>query len=75
MLPSFYVLKHRADDLLWQPLRRFSGNHLNFYRVHLIYFTFLPLFAASIFYASNGEEEDQQIPFIDALFMCTSAAT
>ncbi|KAE8259324.1 hypothetical protein A4X13_0g1092 [Tilletia indica] len=43
-----------------------------FYRVHLTVFTFTPLIAAAIFYASNG---DNHIEFIDALFVCTSAMT
>ena len=28
---------------------------LNFFRLHLIYFTIVPLIAAGIFYAANGE--------------------
>ena len=30
-------------------------SELNFFRLHLIYFTFTPLIAAGIFYAANGE--------------------
>lgn len=41
-------------------------------RVHVITFVFVPLIAASIFYASNGENH---IPFIDCLFVCVSAMT
>ncbi|KIY48549.1 TrkH-domain-containing protein [Fistulina hepatica ATCC 64428] len=46
--------------------------HLNFFRIHLICFIFIPLISAAIFYASNGE---YHIAFIDALFMCYSAMT
>ncbi|BGP28598.1 hypothetical protein JCM10296v2_000334 [Rhodotorula toruloides] len=49
--------------------------HLNFYRLHLLVFTFLPLIASGIFFASNGPSDENQIPYIDALFMCTSAMT
>ncbi|KIJ31257.1 hypothetical protein M422DRAFT_104826, partial [Sphaerobolus stellatus SS14] len=45
---------------------------LNFYRIHVLVFTFTPLIAAGIFYASNGEFH---IAFIDALFLCVSSMT
>ncbi|TFK74624.1 TrkH-domain-containing protein [Pluteus cervinus] len=45
-------------------------NHLNFYRVHLLAFTFTPLVFSGIFYASNGENH---ISYIDSLFNCVSA--
>ncbi|CDU22329.1 related to potassium transporter TRK-1 [Sporisorium scitamineum] len=48
------------------------GKNLNFYRVHVLVFTFTPLIAAAIFYACNGETH---IKFIDALFCCVSAMT
>ncbi|KAG0664073.1 low affinity potassium transporter [Rhodotorula mucilaginosa] len=47
--------------------------HLNFYRVHLLIFTFTPLIFSGIFYASNGPSPENQIAYVDALFMCTSA--
>lgn len=46
---------------------------MNFYRVHLLAFTFIPLIAACIFYASNGPAPENQVAFIDALYMCVSA--
>ncbi|KZT12182.1 TrkH-domain-containing protein [Laetiporus sulphureus 93-53] len=45
---------------------------LNFFRVHLLLFILMPFVLASIFYASNGR---YKIKFIDALFVCVSAAT
>ncbi|CAE6502603.1 unnamed protein product [Rhizoctonia solani] len=49
-----------------------SGRHLNFYRVHLLSFTCIPVISAAIFYASNGSTK---ISYLDSLFMCTSAMT
>ena len=51
---------------------RIAAQHLNFYRIHLLFFTFLPLIASAIFYASNGRN---QIAYIDCLFLCFSAMT
>ncbi|GAA6010211.1 hypothetical protein JCM11491_005393 [Sporobolomyces phaffii] len=53
----------------------FAKRHLNFYRLHLLFFTFLPLVASAIFYASNGPAPESHIAFIDCLFLCYSAAT
>ncbi|KAF9446528.1 TrkH-domain-containing protein [Macrolepiota fuliginosa MF-IS2] len=52
--------------------RLWSGvkNELNFYRIHLIYFTVTPLFFSGIFYASNGR---YHVEYIDALFNCFSS--
>ncbi|KAH0588815.1 hypothetical protein H2248_004615 [Termitomyces sp. 'cryptogamus'] len=47
-------------------------NHLNFFRVHVLYYIFTPLIFSAIFYASNGR---YHIPYIDALFNCISAMT
>ncbi|KAI0036137.1 cation transport protein-domain-containing protein [Vararia minispora EC-137] len=55
---------------------RFGGffktlrGQLNFYRIHALYFTFMPLIFAAIFYASNG---DTHISYIDALFNSVSS--
>lgn len=46
--------------------------HLNFFRLHLMYFLVVPIISAGIFYASNSENV---IPFIDCLFLCVSAMT
>ncbi|KAJ7169106.1 cation transport protein-domain-containing protein [Mycena crocata] len=52
----------------WKSIRK----HLNFYRVHILFFTFTPLIFSGIFYASNGQ---YHISYIDALFNCVSAMT
>ncbi|KAF8891820.1 cation transport protein-domain-containing protein [Infundibulicybe gibba] len=52
----------------WKSVRK----HLNFYRIHIIVFTFTPLIFSAIFYASNGRHH---ISYIDALFNCVSAMT
>ncbi|KAH9006185.1 cation transport protein-domain-containing protein [Lactarius hatsudake] len=46
------------------------SNNLNFYRLHILYFTFTPLIFSGIFYASNGRFH---IAYIDALFNSVSA--
>lgn len=53
-------------------LSRWCGSNLNFYRVHVLVFTFTPLLAACIFYACNGETH---ISFVDGLYVCVSAMT
>ncbi|KAF8178668.1 cation transport protein-domain-containing protein [Mycena galopus ATCC 62051] len=53
---------------VWKVIRK----HLNFYRVHILFFTFTPLIFSGIFYASNGQ---YHISYIDALFNCVSAMT
>ncbi|GAA5922294.1 uncharacterized protein JCM15063_003250 [Sporobolomyces koalae] len=60
---------------VWAKIAEFSSNHLNFYRIHLLVFIFLPLIASAIFYASNGPLPKNQIAYVDALFLCTSAMT
>ncbi|KAH7102156.1 cation transport protein-domain-containing protein [Auriculariales sp. MPI-PUGE-AT-0066] len=60
---------------LWQHLRHWKVaifNQLNFYRIHLIIFTFTPLIFSGIFYGANGR---YHISYIDALFNCVSAMT
>ncbi|KAH8115409.1 cation transport protein-domain-containing protein [Phellopilus nigrolimitatus] len=52
---------------LWSTIQ----NNLNFFRVHVLFFTFTPLIFSGIFYAANGEIH---ISYIDALFNCASAA-
>ncbi|KAJ7503005.1 cation transport protein-domain-containing protein [Mycena galericulata] len=52
----------------WKAIRK----HLNFYRVHILFFTFTPLIFSGIFYASNGQ---YHISYIDALYNCVSAMT
>ncbi|EJD07960.1 uncharacterized protein FOMMEDRAFT_164765 [Fomitiporia mediterranea MF3/22] len=45
--------------------------HLNFFRIHLLFFIFSPLIFSAIFYAANGQFH---ISYIDALFNCVSAS-
>ncbi|KZT01449.1 uncharacterized protein LAESUDRAFT_731151 [Laetiporus sulphureus 93-53] len=45
-------------------------SNLNFYRIHILVFTFTPLIFSGIFYAVNGK---YHIPYIDCLFTCVSA--
>ncbi|TFK88517.1 TrkH-domain-containing protein [Polyporus arcularius HHB13444] len=53
-------------------IRQWIEEEVNFFRLHLLFFTLTPLVAAGIFYGVNGEFH---IPFIDALFLCYSALT
>ncbi|KAG8756489.1 low affinity potassium transporter [Serendipita sp. 396] len=46
--------------------------HLNFYRIHLLVFTFVPLVFSVVFWAANGK---YKLAYIDALFLCYSAFT
>ncbi|KAJ6593443.1 cation transport protein-domain-containing protein [Mycena capillaripes] len=52
----------------WKTIRK----ELNFYRVHILFFTFTPLIFSGIFYASNGQ---YRVSYIDALYNCVSAMT
>jgi hypothetical protein len=45
---------------------------LNFYRIHLTFFTLHPLIWSAIFWAANGR---YPVEYIDALFLCFSAQT
>ncbi|KAF8967965.1 cation transport protein-domain-containing protein [Flammula alnicola] len=47
-------------------------NKLNFFRIHLLFFTFTPLIFSGIFYASNGR---YRISYVDSLYNCVSAMT
>ncbi|GAA6035920.1 hypothetical protein JCM8097_005165 [Rhodosporidiobolus ruineniae] len=60
---------------VWNRVSAFSANHLNFYRIHLLIFIFVPLVFSGIFYASNGPSEENQIDYVDALFMVVSSMT
>lgn len=61
----------RSSPLMVVPIEC-AAEHLNFYRVHLLVFIFTPLVFSGIFYASNGPSAQNQIAYVDALFMCTS---
>eukprot|EP00667_Euglena_gracilis_P005617 EG_transcript_5650 len=51
-------------------LPQFVRNRLTFFRVHFLYFVLLGLLGAVLIYAIEDE-----VPFIDALFMAVSAST
>ncbi|KDR75691.1 hypothetical protein GALMADRAFT_248309 [Galerina marginata CBS 339.88] len=53
-----------------QNLFQWIVGQLNFYRIHLLFFTFTPLIFSGIFYASNGR---YKISYVDSLFNCVSA--
>lgn len=36
-------------------IRQWIQDEANFFRLHLVYFSFVPLIAAGVFYAVNGE--------------------
>ncbi|KAK0195856.1 cation transport protein-domain-containing protein [Armillaria mellea] len=57
-----------ASDVGWRHIKK----HLNFFRIHLLFFAFTPLIFSGIFYASNGR---YHISYIDSLFNCVSAMT
>lgn len=56
--------------------------HLNFFRYHLLFFTFTPIIVSGIFYGANGKAphdgstaDVQKVDYIDSLFLCYSAMT
>jgi hypothetical protein len=53
----------------WKPWLR---EHLNFFRIHLLVFTFLPLLISIVLWASSGR---YKIKYVDALYVCYSAFT
>ena len=63
-----------SKETLWTTL---VTNHLNFFRLHLLLFTIVPLLASLIFYWLNDARKDNEafVSFIDSLFLCVSAAT
>jgi hypothetical protein len=69
-------------------LPRALTRHLNFFRVHLLLFIFVPIIFACFFYAANGHATGnanltdsgevlgvEKVQFIDSLFLCYSAMT
>ncbi|KAI0697181.1 cation transport protein-domain-containing protein [Cytidiella melzeri] len=59
-------------NLTFDDVRDWLKKELNFFRIHLLCFIFVPLISAAIFYAANGQFH---ISFVDALFLCYSAVT
>ena len=41
--------------LTLEDIRTWAKKELNFFRVHLLFFLFVPLISAGIFYGANGE--------------------
>ncbi|WVF70581.1 hypothetical protein IAT40_005373 [Kwoniella sp. CBS 6097] len=66
-LPSHLALPSRATKV-----KTIILSSLNFYRVHLLTFTIIPLITSAIMYACNTE---YHIAYIDCLFCCMSAMT
>ncbi|WFD32609.1 hypothetical protein MSPP1_003657 [Malassezia sp. CBS 17886] len=58
---------------VWAATRRWMYTYLNFFRLHLLYFVVLTMFASGIMYASSPK--DHHVPYIDCLFMSASAMT
>ena len=44
-------------------VRQWIEDKANFFRLHLVYFTFVPLVAAGIFYGVNGEFRIRELSF------------
>nr|XP_019014907.1 potassium ion transporter [Kwoniella pini CBS 10737]OCF53688.1 potassium ion transporter [Kwoniella pini CBS 10737] len=66
-LPSHLALPSTAQK--WKAVFLSS---LNFYRIHLMAFTIIPLITSGIMYAANTEHH---IDYVDCLFCCMSAMT
>ncbi|KAI0302328.1 cation transport protein-domain-containing protein [Multifurca ochricompacta] len=69
-MPTLLSGDESSDHRPFQQFYSFIRHNLNFYRLHIIYFTFTPLLFSGIFYASNGHFH---IAYIDALFNSVSA--
>jgi hypothetical protein len=69
------VTVHRAGSFL--------NRHLNFFRYHLLFFTFTPIVISALLYAGNGSSQGNantgvgiaKLQYIDCLFMAFSAMT
>ncbi|KAF5326139.1 hypothetical protein D9611_000830 [Ephemerocybe angulata] len=68
--PSMKAEDHQEPEP-WT-LLDFFLRHVTFYRLHLAAFTFVPLVASGVFYASNGKFP---VSFIDSMFICYSCMT
>jgi Trk-type K+ transport system membrane component len=67
MPPSHLALPSRAAKA-----KAIVLGSLNFYRVHLLAFTIIPLITSGIMYGANTQ---YHISYIDCLFLCTSSMT
>ncbi|CED82456.1 -domain-containing protein [Phaffia rhodozyma] len=67
--PDEPLPKHLRPSHAWTKLWIATKNSLNFYRVHLLFFT---IFFSALMYASN---EQFHIDYVDCLFNCVSAMT
>ncbi|WVQ71233.1 hypothetical protein IAR50_000758 [Cryptococcus sp. DSM 104548] len=71
--PSLATLpSHLALPTTWSKFKTILMGSMNFYRIHLIAFTLIPLITSGIMYACNTE---YHISYIDCLFCCMSAMT
>lgn len=61
-----------ADESKSQTWLEWIQDELNFFRIHLIVFTFLPLFASVVYWGANGQ---YKVKYIDSLYLCYSAFT
>jgi hypothetical protein len=68
----------------FKTILHYSWDHFNFFRIHLLVFTFLPIVFSAFFYAANGDATGnatdnavgvQKVEYIDSLFLCFSAMT
>ncbi|TFK62975.1 TrkH-domain-containing protein [Pluteus cervinus] len=64
-------LVHRLNALFQRAIDAASAE-ATFFRVHILAFTFVPLFASGVFYGCNGRFH---ISFLDSMFLCYSAMT
>ncbi|CAL1711435.1 unnamed protein product [Somion occarium] len=65
-------LPSRVSFKKWSRVGHYIKVHLNFFRVHVLFFTFTPLIFSAILYASNGQHP---LSYTDALFNSVSAIT
>ncbi|ODO12037.1 hypothetical protein I350_00821 [Cryptococcus amylolentus CBS 6273] len=71
--PSLSTLpSHLELPTTWTKFQTILMGSMNFYRIHLIAFTVIPLITSGIMYACNTEIH---ISYIDCLFCCMSAMT
>lgn len=72
VLPMEDIVVEAPERQSKHPWIRWLRKHLNFFRIHLLVFTFLPFFDAILLWAVNGSFK---ISFIDSLFLAYSAFT
>lgn len=58
----------------WLSLKTFAVDNINFYRLHVLVLTVVPLVVGAIFYGSNSNKHPPT-SYTDSLFLCVSAIT